>query len=86
VLAAGFASAAEFADPKDQYFTTADGVKIHYITQGDKGSWVVLIHGFTDSAKRMFVGTGIISALATNHRVVAIAKRTYRRSPRCRSI
>ena len=30
---------------KDGFFTTSDGVKIHYLPHGDSGSWVVLIHG-----------------------------------------
>jgi pimeloyl-ACP methyl ester carboxylesterase len=76
-LSAVVAVAGTLADPQDNYFTTTDGVKIHYITQGDKGSWVVLIHGFTDTAKRMFVGTGLMSALAKNHRVVALDNRNH---------
>jgi len=64
-------------DPKHDYFTTSDGVKIHYITMGDHGSWVVLIHGFSDSAQRMFFSTGIAPALAKNHRVVAIDNRNH---------
>jgi len=64
-------------DAKNDYFTTSDGVKIHYITMGDHGSWVVLIHGFSDSAQRMFFSTGIAPALAKNHRVVAIDNRNH---------
>jgi pimeloyl-ACP methyl ester carboxylesterase len=64
-------------EPKNDYFTTSDGVKIHYITMGDHGSWVVLIHGFSDSAQRMFFTTGIAPALAKNHRVVAIDNRNH---------
>ena len=30
---------------KDGFFTSSDGVKIHYLTHGDSGSWVVLVHG-----------------------------------------
>jgi pimeloyl-ACP methyl ester carboxylesterase len=80
----GFAVAALMAlpilkaeEPKNDYFTTSDGVKIHYITMGDHGSWVVLIHGFSDSAQRMFFTTGIAPALAKNHRVVAIDNRNH---------
>jgi pimeloyl-ACP methyl ester carboxylesterase len=80
----GFAAAALMAlpilkaeEPKHDYFTTSDGVKIHYITMGDHGSWVVLIHGFSDSAQRMFFTTGIAPALAKNHRVVAIDNRNH---------
>jgi pimeloyl-ACP methyl ester carboxylesterase len=64
-------------EPKNDYFTTSDGVKIHYITLGDHGTWVVLIHGFSDSAQRMFFSTGIAPALAKNHRVVAIDNRNH---------
>jgi len=64
-------------EPKNDYFTTSDGVKIHYMTIGDHGTWVVLIHGFSDSAQRMFFTTGIAPALAKNHRVVAIDNRNH---------
>jgi len=62
---------------KHDYFTTSDGVKIHYMTLGDKGSWVVLIHGYTDRAERMFFDTGIAQALAPKHRVVALDSRNH---------
>ncbi len=63
--------------PKDGYFTATDGVKIHYLTLGDRGSWVVLIHGYSDSARRMWFTTGIAPAIAKNHRVVAIDNRNH---------
>jgi pimeloyl-ACP methyl ester carboxylesterase len=75
-LAATGAFAAS-GEPKDAFFKTQDGVKIHYITLGDKGSWVVLVHGYTDTAKRMFFTTGIAPALAKNHRVVAFDHRNH---------
>jgi pimeloyl-ACP methyl ester carboxylesterase len=59
------------------FFTASDGVKIHYLTAGDSGSWVVLIHGYTDSARRMWFTTGIAPALAKNHRVVALDNRNH---------
>jgi pimeloyl-ACP methyl ester carboxylesterase len=62
------------------FFTASDGVKIHYITAGDSGSWVVLIHGYMDSAQRMWFTTGIAPALARNHRVVAIDNRNHGQS------
>ena len=62
------------------FFTTSDGVKIHYLTAGDKGSWVVLIHGFIDTAERMWFRTGIAAALAKNHRVVALDNRNHGKS------
>jgi pimeloyl-ACP methyl ester carboxylesterase len=71
---------ADVAEPKDDFFTTSDSVKIHYITLGDQGSWVVLIHGYTDSAQRMWFTTGIAQALAPNHRVVALDNRNHGQS------
>jgi pimeloyl-ACP methyl ester carboxylesterase len=59
------------------FFTASDGVKIHYLTAGNTGSWVVLIHGYMDSAQRMWFTTGIAPALAKTHRVVAIDNRNH---------
>jgi pimeloyl-ACP methyl ester carboxylesterase len=59
------------------FFTTSDGIKIHYLTTGSAGSWVVLIHGYMDSAQRMWFTTGIAPALAKSHRVVAIDNRNH---------
>jgi pimeloyl-ACP methyl ester carboxylesterase len=61
-------------------FTTSDGIKIHYLTMGTSGSWVVLIHGYTDSAQRMWFTTGIAQALAKKHRVVALDNRNHGQS------
>ena len=61
----------------EDYFTVSDGVKIHYYTLGKKGPWVMLVHGYIDSAKRMWLGTGIAEALAVNHRVVALDNRNH---------
>ena len=68
------------AAPKEDYFTTSDGVKIRYLTAGTSGSWVVLIHGYTDNAERMWFRTGIAPALATHHRVVALDNRNHGKS------
>jgi hypothetical protein len=35
-----------FAQAPSNFFTASDGVKIHYLTAGSSGSWVVLIHGY----------------------------------------
>jgi pimeloyl-ACP methyl ester carboxylesterase len=59
------------------FFTASDGVKIRYLTAGTTGSWVVLIHGYSDSAQRMWFTTGIAPALAKNHRVVALDNRNH---------
>ena len=68
---------AQYAEYDDGYFQASDGVRIHYLRAGDQGSWVVLIHGYTDSGERMFFSTGIAPALARNHRVVAIDNRNH---------
>jgi pimeloyl-ACP methyl ester carboxylesterase len=66
--------------PKEDVFTTSDGVKIHYLTAGATGSWVVLIHGYSDNADRMWFRTGIAPALAKNHRIVALDNRNHGKS------
>lgn len=71
---------AQAQEPKDGFFTASDGVKIHYLTLGDSGSWVVLIHGYSDSARRMWFSTGIAQVIAKHHRVVAIDNRNHGQS------
>jgi len=71
---------AQAGEAKHDFFTASDGVKIHYMTLGSKGSWVVLVHGYTDNAERMFFKTGIAYSLARNHRVVAIDNRNHGKS------
>lgn len=79
ILAASAASGPQ-EEPKHEFFTTSDGVKIHYMTLGQKGSWVVLIHGYTGSAQGNWFDNGIAQALAKNHRVVALDNRNHGRS------
>jgi pimeloyl-ACP methyl ester carboxylesterase len=66
--------------PSDGYFTTSDGIKIHYLELGKKGSWVVLIHGYTGNAQGNWFDNGIAQALAKNHRVVALDNRNHGKS------
>lgn len=73
----GLSSLAQAQEPKSDNFQTSDNVRIHYLTLGETGSWVVLIHGYTDSARRMYFSTGIAQELAKNHRVVAIDNRNH---------
>lgn len=75
-----FCGAAVADEPEGQFFTTSDDVKIHYYVMGDEGPWVVLIHGYTDWAKRMWIDTGIAGELAENHRVVALDNRNHGQS------
>ena len=65
---------------KSNFFTTKDGVKIHYLTHGSSGSWVVLVHGYSDNAQRMWFNTGIAPEIAKRHRVVAIDNRNHGQS------
>ncbi len=67
-------------DRTHEYFTTSDGVKIHYLRAGESGSWVVLIHGYTGSAQGNWFANGIAQALADRHRVVALDTRNHGRS------
>jgi pimeloyl-ACP methyl ester carboxylesterase len=70
--------------PKEGWFTTSDGIKIHYLTLGEKGSWVVLIHGYTGNAEHNWFSNGIAAALAKNHRVVALDNRNHGKSDKPR--
>lgn len=66
-------------EPKHDYFTTSDGIKIHYMTLG-RGTPVVLIHGYTGSAEGNWFRNGVAELLAKDHRVVAIDCRNHGRS------
>lgn len=82
IVALILAGRAAFAQspPAEADFTTSDGVKIHYYTAGASGSWVVLIHGYSDNAERMWFRTGIAPALAKTHRIVALDNRNHGKS------
>lgn len=66
--------------PAQHDFKTSDGTNIHYLTLGDNGSWVVLIHGYTSNAYGNWVANGIAQRLAENHRIVALDCRNHGRS------
>lgn len=65
------------AEPVSNNFTTSDGVNIHYLTDGDEGSYVVLVHGFTSSAQGNWYNTEIAQQLAERYRVIAIDMRNH---------
>lgn len=77
MLIASMAMISYAETPTDGYFTTTDGIKIHYMQLGDKGSYVILIHGYLGSAQGNWFANGIAGALAKNHRVVAIDCRNH---------
>ncbi len=64
-------------EPASHFFTTSDGVKIHYLTIGNQGSFVMLIHGFTSSARRNWFDHGIPQHLSKNHRIIALDTRNH---------
>jgi pimeloyl-ACP methyl ester carboxylesterase len=74
-LAAGVA-----AEPRSAFMTASDGVRIHYLTVGDAGSPVVLIHGYTANAEGKWMKSGIAQALGARHRVIAIDARGHGQS------
>lgn len=80
-LCLGTAASTAFAaaKPSHEFFTTKDGVKIHYMVLG-KGTPVILIHGYTGSAEGNWFRNGIAEALAKNHKVVALDCRNHGRS------
>lgn len=65
--------------PEHKYFTTKDGVKLHFMTLG-RGTPVVLIHGYTGSAEGNWFRIGIAEALAKTHLVIALDCRNHGRS------
>ena len=69
-------------DTTEAYFTASDGVKIHYLLTGKTGSWVVLVHGYSDNGQRMWFNTNIAQAIAKHHRVVALDNRNHGKSDR----
>lgn len=66
--------------PQQSDFKTSDDINIHYMTLGETGSWVVLIHGYTGNAYGNWFANGIAAALATHHRIVALDCRNHGKS------
>ncbi len=65
--------------PSHNFFTTSDGIKIHYMVLG-KGTPVVLIHGYTGSAEGNWFRNGVAEALAKTNMVIGIDCRNHGRS------
>jgi pimeloyl-ACP methyl ester carboxylesterase len=71
------------AEPKEGFFQTSDGVKIHYLEAGNRtapGAPVVLIHGYSGNARGNWFLNGVADALAARHWVVAIDCRGHGQS------
>jgi pimeloyl-ACP methyl ester carboxylesterase len=56
-------------EPTDATYTTVADTRVRYVDTGGQGPAVVMIHGFAASSDTW---TGVIPALADNHRVVAL--------------
>jgi len=63
----------------EDHFFDSDGVKIHYVTEGE-GEPVILVHGFTASIPVQWQLPGIFSKLAKDYQVIAIDNRGHGRS------
>jgi pimeloyl-ACP methyl ester carboxylesterase len=75
-LAAPPEPAAQTAD--DRFFDSG-GVKIHYVVEG-QGEPIILVHGFTGSIRRDWLGLGILSKLSKNYQVIALDHRGHGKS------
>ncbi len=76
VLCALVVASARAAEDK---FFDSNGVKIHYIIEGE-GQPVVLVHGFTASIPVQWAMPGIISKLSKDYQVIALDNRGHGRS------
>lgn len=76
------AKKAEQQFPPTGKFTRIDGVQLHYIEQGS-GPAVLLLHGNGSQASD-FVGCGLMEALASRYRVIAIDRPGFGYSERPR--
>jgi pimeloyl-ACP methyl ester carboxylesterase len=72
----------ERANPPQGHIIDVDGVRLHYIEEG-AGSAVVILHGNGAMAEEMSI-SGLIEALAEEHRVVAFDRPGYGHSTRPR--
>jgi pimeloyl-ACP methyl ester carboxylesterase len=73
-----FAASAAVAAPQQGQFVS-NGVKIHYITEG-QGEPVVLIHGFSANAMMNWVLPGVFANLSKHYHVIALDNRGHGQS------
>jgi pimeloyl-ACP methyl ester carboxylesterase len=76
ILVLSLSRAALSQVPIEADMKASDGVRIHYYTSG-KGTPVVLVHGYTSSARGNWIDNGVMAALAKNHYVVALDCRNH---------
>jgi pimeloyl-ACP methyl ester carboxylesterase len=63
---------------QDQFFDS-NGVRIRYVESG-RGEPVLLIHGYTQSLETNWIDTGVFTALAKDHHVIAFDLRGHGKS------
>ena len=63
---------------EDRYFDSS-GVRIRYVEAGT-GTPIILVHGFTRNIETNWIETGVLSALANRHRVIAVDLRGHGKS------
>jgi pimeloyl-ACP methyl ester carboxylesterase len=71
------------AEPTEGFFPASDGIKIHYVEDGKQtatGAPVILIHGYTGTARGNWFSNGVAEALAKKHWVIAIDCRGHGQS------
>lgn len=78
VLVAATLAAGQTLALPDQFFDSA-GVQIRYVEQGT-GSPVVMLHGYTGTLDRHFVGPGVFAKIAADHRAIAMDLRAHGKS------
>lgn len=76
------AARAQEEHPPIGTFVEVDGVRLHYLEQGE-GSPIVLLHG-SGSLIQDFIVSGLVDALARNHRVIVFDRPGYGYSERPR--
>jgi pimeloyl-ACP methyl ester carboxylesterase len=63
--------ASSAAEVSSHYFQTSDGIRIHYLEEG-QGVPIVLIHGYTGTAEGNWFANGIAANLSKTNRVIAL--------------
>ena len=65
--------------PLDDRFFVSAGVRIRYVEEGE-GAPVVLLHGYTSDLEDQWIESGVLRALARDHRVIAFDARGHGKS------
>jgi pimeloyl-ACP methyl ester carboxylesterase len=77
-MAIASVAGAQPAAPPDRFFDS-NGVQIRYVEQG-AGPPVIMLHGYTGTLDRHFVANGVFTAVARDHRAIAMDLRAHGKS------